>query len=219
MSHNGEIKTLSGFVQQIAVSTLPWGYWWYVSGWIPAAKDPAIIDAKLIAKYDITASEATRWRRKQRGISNIRYYRHGRQFVLFFTKGNHVIWTDEQQNIRDIRKAPFRVGGYSISYRPGGRTRKGERDPKWHSHVQIDLPRYKEIKAHFLAVAKRKTDAQLGLMFYELPFEPYAPVRRQFGTIWREVNRIRKKAKMSHVPLEVLPMRRRIVRVQYRKAA
>jgi len=96
MSHNGEIKSLSGFVQQIAVSTLPWGYWWYVSGWIPTGKDPATIDEKLIAKYDITASEATRWRRKQRGISNIRYYRHGRQFVLFFTKGNHAIWTDEQ---------------------------------------------------------------------------------------------------------------------------
>jgi hypothetical protein len=50
------------------------------------------------------------------------------------------------------------------------------------------------------------------MAFYQVPFEPYAPVRRQLLRIWRAVNLARRKAGYQPVPVEVLPLRRRIVR-------
>ena len=48
--------------------------------------------------------------------------------------------------------------------------------------------------------------------FYELPFEPYAPIRRQLLNLWRSVNHARKTAGFTPLPVEVLPLRRRIVK-------
>ena len=49
------------------------------------------------------------------------------------------------------------------------------------------------------------------MAFYELPFEPYAPVRRQLLNLLRAVNLVRKQAGYRPVPVEVVPLRRRIV--------
>ena len=102
-----------------------------------------------------------------------------------------------------------------ISYRRGGRTRAGTADPKWHSHVQIEWEHYKELKAMFFGLACRKPASELARMFYELPFEPYAPIRRQIGTIWKNVNQLRRRAGLDELPKEVLPMKRRIVKPFY----
>ena len=114
--------------------------------------------------------------------------------------------------IRWAGETPIRIGHYSLSYRRGGRTRRGEKDPRWHSHVQIDWEHYKALKAMFVGLATRRSVGQLIKMFYYFPFEPYAPVRRQVGTIWRKVNRCRKRAGLDQIPKEVLPMRRRPVK-------
>ena len=50
------------------------------------------------------------------------------------------------------------------------------------------------------------------MAFYEFPFEPYAPVRRQLLNIFRAVNGKRKEAGFSRLAVEVLPLRRRIVK-------
>ena len=42
--------SVAGFVQQLAVSYIANGYWFYVTGRIPEHKDPAVIDVKLIAR-------------------------------------------------------------------------------------------------------------------------------------------------------------------------
>ena len=102
--------------------------------------------------------------------------------------------------------------GYAISYRRGGRTRDGERDQHWHAHVEIERQRYLEIKAQFLQLAVRRSPHTLALAFYELPFEPYAPIRRQLLLLRRDVNRVRKQAGFGDIPIEVLPLRRRIVK-------
>ena len=49
-----EATTLEGFIQQLAVSYVGRGYWWYVTGQIPDDKVPADVDQKLIERYDIT---------------------------------------------------------------------------------------------------------------------------------------------------------------------
>jgi len=48
--------------------------------------------------------------------------------------------------------------------------------------------------------------------FYQFPFEPYAPIRRQLLKLLRKVNRVRKRAGYTLLPPEILPMRRRVVK-------
>ncbi len=82
-----EVRSLTALVKQIAVHTLRWGYWWYVSGIIPEHKDAKAIDRRLMDKYAANLSEASRYRRKQQGLANTRYYRLGRRFFLLSPTG------------------------------------------------------------------------------------------------------------------------------------
>lgn len=217
MPYRSEATSVAGFVQQIACCYLRHGYWWYVAGWIPAEKDPAAIDRKLIEKYGIDVSESTRARRKQLGNANLQYLRHERFFVLLATRGRHVFYEEENPCIRDIRTCPLKFAGYSISYRRGGRTRSGERDPRWHAHVEIERQTFLEVNARLIELALHRSANRIALAFYELPFEPYAPVRRQFLRILQEVNRLRDQARFMRIPPDVLPLRRRVVRPFHRE--
>ena len=212
MRYRAEATSLTGFVQQIACCYLRHGYWFYVTGHVPPGKDLRAIDRKLISKYGIGVSESTRSRRKRLGQSNLQYLRHDRLFVLMATKGQHEFFDLESRSIHDIRHIPLKYRGYSISYRRGGRTRSGERDAKWHAHVEIERGHYLELKAWLLDMAMHRSVERLAMDFYRLPFEPYAPVRRQMLNLLRSVNRVRRKAGFQPVPVEVLPLRRRIVR-------
>ncbi len=212
MRYRAEVTSLEGFVQQIACCYLRHGYWFYVTGHVPPGKDARRVDQKLIEKYGIGVSESTRARRKRQGLANLQYLRHDRQFVIMATKGQHEFFAVESKSIHDIRHVPLKYGGYSISYRRGGRTRSGERDEKRHAHVEIERKRYLELKACFLEMATHRSVERLAMAFYQVPFEPYAPVRRQLLKIWRAVNAARRKAGFQLVPVEVLPLRRRIVR-------
>jgi hypothetical protein len=212
MRYRAEVTSVEGFVQQIACCYLRHGYWFYVSGQIPPRKLVGDVDRKLIEKYGIGVSESTRARRKQLGQANLQYLRHQRFFVILATKGEHRFFDEESNSIRDIRRTPLRYGGYAISYRRGGRTKSGHPDAKWHAHVEIERQRYLELKAWFLELAVHRSAEHIGLEFYRLPFEPYAPVRRQMLNILRAVNTARKRAGFQQIPTEVLPLRRRVVR-------
>ena len=89
MQYRAEATSLEGFVQQIACCYLRHGYWFYVTGHIPTAKDARVIDQRLIEKYGIGVSESTRARRKRLGQANLQYLRLGRTFVILATKGQH----------------------------------------------------------------------------------------------------------------------------------
>lgn len=206
------VTSVEGFVQQLASSYLRHGYWRYVCGVVPEWKNPTLVDEKLTRKYGIAISESTRARRKRAGKANLQYIRHDRFFVILATEGTHPFFELEAGAIRDIRRVPIKFHGYSISYRPGGRTRSGEPDPRWHSHVEIERVRYKEIRDHLLELAAHRSVNNLVLEFYRLPFEPYAPVRRQMLNLLRAVNRVRKAAGYEVLPKEVLPLRRRVVK-------
>lgn len=211
MSYRVVTTSVSGFVQQIACCYLRHGYWFYVTGHVPEHKDPHSVDRKLIEKYGINVSQSTRSRRKRLGQANLQYLRYDRFFAILATKGEHRFFVDEAKTIHDIRRVPLKFNGYTIGYRRGGRTRDGNYDSKWHAHVAIERSRYLEIRDHFVYLATRRSAENLALEFYRIPFEPYAPVRRQLLNILRAVNRARKKARYSSIPYEVIPMRRRIV--------
>lgn len=212
MRYRAEATSIEGFVQQIACCFLRHGYVFYVTGVVPQHKSPAAVDEKIIAKYGIDISEATRSRRKKVGYANLQYIRYERFFAIFATPGEHRFFHEERDAIRDIRQIPLKFAEYSISYRRGGRTRKGEVDHRWHAHVQIERRRYLDLKEHFIRLAQRPSPEPAALGFYYLQIEPYAPVRRQLLKILKAANRARKEAGWGRIPEEVLLLRRRVVR-------
>ena len=102
--------------------------------------------------------------------------------------------------LRDARRTPIRFGGYAVSFRGG------------HPHVRIDRDDYLNLKSWMLDWALRSPMPALCRAFRRVPFEPYAPVRRQVLCIWRAVNRARKAAGMEPVPVECVRVRRNLVR-------
>lgn len=200
MQYRCVATSVEGFVQQVACCYLPHGYWFHVSGYIPEHKDPATVDAKLMEHYGVDRSRWSRVRRKRAGHANIQYIRHGRFFMLLSTHGRHRFFEDEGEQVRDARRSPIRYAGYSMSHRGG------------HSHVRIELEEYRNLKAMLLDLSTRRPVGALARMFRELPYEPYAPVRRQLLNLWRGVNRQRKLAALPLLPIECIRLRRRIVR-------
>ncbi|MBI1826652.1 MAG: hypothetical protein HYR83_09745 [Planctomycetes bacterium] len=198
-----EAVSVEGFVQQLAVAYVQHGHWFYVTGEIPANKDPCVVDAKLVDRYGLNISKWTRARHKALGRASVRYIRHGQFFVLIATKGKHEFF-ERESNIRDIRRAPIRYGGYSISYRRGV-------DRKWHASVRIAPEEYLRLKSYMINLAAHRSAENLAAMFSRIGFEPYAPVRRQLFNVLRAVNRFRHAAGFESVARSSLRMRRQVV--------
>ena len=196
--------SLEGFIQQVAVAYIAHGYWFYVSGEIPEGKDPSSIDEKLIHKYRIGISKWARARRKRAGVGNVHYIRYGRFFVLLATRGADEFFEGEPR-FRDVRENPIGFEGYSVSLKRGV-------DRQWHPSVRIHPERYRELKRYFLELATHRTAAAIGSELRNLPYEPYAPVRRQLLNILRAVNRARQEAGLEPLTPSALRLRRRPVK-------
>jgi hypothetical protein len=194
--------TAAGFVQQLAVSYVSNGYWFYVTGRVPDHKDPAALDQKIIAQYGLDISKWARVRRKQAGLANVQYLRYGRFFVILATHGQHAFFTDEAGQIWDIRKHPLYFMGYSIGYR---QARNGQ---TWHVSVRIHRGLYSELKARFETLALQLPVEELIRELRGIDYEPFAPVRTQLRTILRAVNRKRKIAGLELVPGQSVYLRR-----------
>lgn len=200
MQYRCVATTAEGFVQQLAVSYLRNGYFFYVAGHVPEGKDPAAVDRKLVERYAIDLSKWERMRRKKAGQANMQYLRFGRFFLLLATHGEHRFFEEETKVIRDARREPVRFAGYSVSHRGG------------HPHVRIDRTEYRLLKERLLSLALRRTEGELTREFTSLAFEPYAPVRRQMLNLLRAVNERRKAAGLAPVPVTCIRMKRRIYR-------
>ena len=150
MEYRCVTTSLSGFVQQLACNILPHGYWFYVRGIVPDAMSPESVDAKLLDKYGIAISRQQRARRKLAGMANLHYLRLGRVWILLATHGHHRFFEEEQQNIRDARKVPIQIGGYSLSVKQGGFLLKTADmmepvpDGKMRVRIQIARGRYRD---------------------------------------------------------------------------
>lgn len=196
--------SVEGFVQQLAVQYVAHGYFWYVAGHIGQSKDARAIDRKLVEKYEVALSKQTRVRLRAKGYASVQYLRHENFFVLIATEGEHRL--REEEVLRDLRRVPIRYAGYSISFRQSKATGKG------HASVRIAALEYRELRKALLANARYWSVDRLSAEFYLLPFEPYAPIRRQFLNLLRAVNRVRSVAGLDLVPSACLHLRRRIVR-------
>lgn len=199
-----EATSIEGFVQQLAVSYVGNGYWFYVAGTVPEGKDPRSVDAKLIERYQIDVSKWTRARRKRMGLASVQYLRFGRFFVLLATGGEHRFFVEET-GIRDVRRFPIRFAGYSVSFRKG-------RDEKWHPSVRIDSVEFRLVKAEVLGIALSATVEKVVAKLLGLGFAPYAPIRTQYRLLVRAVNRRRLIASLEKVPEGAMPIRRTVVK-------
>ena len=86
--------------------------------------------------------------------------------------------------VRHIKESPISFSGYSIGYHRGV-------DRKWHISIRIHPERYRDLKAMLVDLATKRSKENVVLEFRRLPFEPYAPVRRQLLLLLRAVNRER----------------------------
>lgn len=195
-----EAASLEGFIQHLAVSCVGKGYVHYVTGRIPEHKDPQAVDRKFAEKYRLGMSKWSRYRRKRDGLANLRYLRFERFFVLIATHGEHDFFADEAGGIRDCRRVPIKFGGYAISSQNG------------RVHVRIEREQYRLLKAFLLELAVSRKVETLERMMAGLPFEPYAPVRRQLLNLVRVVNKARKAAGFEPLAYSCVRMKRRIVR-------
>lgn len=195
-----EASSVEGFIQQLAVAYVSNGYFFYVTGCVPEAKEPSRVDSKLIERYGIDVSKWSRARRKRAGAANLQYLRHNRLFVLLATHGEHAFFAEEGESVRDVRRVPLKAFGYAVSYKGG------------HVHVRIEREEFKRMKAHFLELATHRKADTVAAEFARLSFEPYAPIRRQLIEVLRAVNRARRGMGYELVPLEALRLRRRIMR-------
>jgi hypothetical protein len=203
-----EALSVAGFVQQLALGYVQYGYHFYVTGSLPNGKDPRAIDRKLIERYGINISRWTRYDRTRAGLGNVHYLRYGRFFVLIASEGRHPFRDREGAAIKDIREIPVRFAGYSIGYGQ----QKGRPPYGWHPSVRIEKTEYGLLKARFRRQAVHASVAELGEALRTLPFEPYAPVRQQYLGLLRLVNKRRKIAGLDLVPVQFLRLRRRSVR-------
>jgi hypothetical protein len=207
-----------GFVQQLASNYLPHGYWFYVTGVVPEGKDPRSVDRKLIEKYGIGISRQSRARRKTAGRANLHYLRFERFFVLLATHGQHAFFAEEGNRVRDVRRIPIQFYGYSLSAKKGHFIQKQSmdeppmRDSRYRVRVQIARDRYRELKSYFQEMSTRHSVEIVSRELWCVPFEPYAPVRRQMHNILRVLNKRRYAAGLVRLAPSVLRYHRRIVR-------
>jgi hypothetical protein len=202
-----EATSVAGFVQQLALGYVQYGYHFYVPGSVPQGKDPGGTDRSIIARYGINVSRWTRYERARAGLANMHYLRFERFFVLIASRGQHSFFEAEKAKIRDIRKMPVRFAGYSIGYQ----RQKGRPPFTWHPSVRIEKTEYTLLKERFRRLATWSLAEELAEALHSLPFEPYAPIRQQYLALLRLVNKRRKLAGLDLVPVAALRLGRRSV--------
>jgi hypothetical protein len=218
MEYKYEVTSLVGYLQRVATHLLPKGYYFFVQGLVPEGKDPAALDAKLLAKYDVAKSEGARRWRKSQGQGNVQYVRFNRSWMLLASHGDHAIRDGEGANLKDVRRAPLRIGDYTLYVKRGNYLKKissdasAAPDGRWRVRVLIAREPYRELCTYFLSIACHRRAEALAEELFALPYVPYAPVRKQLLKLLRLINGKRQAAGYAKIPPTCLRFKRDIVR-------
>jgi hypothetical protein len=217
MEYKYEVTSLVGFLQRVATHLLPKGYYFFVQGTLPEGKSPQALDEKFLSRYDIAKTEGARRWRKSQGLGNVQYVRFKGSWILLATHGDHAIREGEGDNLKDVRRVPIRIGDYALYVKRGDYLKKGSDDVpptpdgRWRVRVLIARERYRDLCAYFLSIACHRRAETLAEELYALPYEPYAPVRKQLLKLLRLINAKRQAAGYSKIPPSGLRYKRRIV--------
>lgn len=203
-----ECASIEGLVQRVVVLAQR-GYRHFVQGEVPEHKSCEALDEKFLAKYDLRKTRRQRAYRKQVGLSNGHYFRHGRSWVAMATAREFFLEVDSREDVLDLRETPVRVGGYSISLRrDGSARRRGEH--RYRASVRLDSDTYLELRAYFEDLAVHRSRESLASEFWRTStkWQSYAPIYRQFRAVARRVNEMRQAAGFEPVPLAAIRMTR-----------
>ena len=218
MEYRHVTTSKEGFVQMLASNYLPHGYFFYITGRIPDGKDPQTIDEKLLSKYGIELSRQQRARRKQQGFANLHYVRYENFFVILATHGKHPFFAAEAASVRDIRKFPLHFEGYALTIRRGDFLRREPDEeaasPDGRNRVRVTINReaYRNLRGHLLEIATHRSAEKLRWEFWNPPFEPYAPIRKQLLNLLRLVNSRRVAQGYEKLTPDCIRYRRNIVK-------
>lgn len=218
MDYRWETTSMTGFVQQLACNYLPHGYWFYVSGRVPEGKSVAATDQKLLEKYQVAMNRGQRARRKKAGHANLHYLRFERDWLIVATHGTHPFFLEEGAAVKDVRKHPIHFAGYSLTVRRGEFLKKelGETAPqadgKYRVRVQIAREQLRMLKPYLFDLATKRSAEWLAKGLWNLPFEPYAPVRKQMLALLRVINSRRQAKGESKIAANLLRTKRTIVK-------
>ncbi len=191
----------AAFVRQLAASYLPHGYRLYVCGHVPdrLAGCPWELDQRMIEKYEINLSKATRSKRRREGVASVRYIRYGRFWMLLSTHGRHRFF-DEHRKVRNVGRTPVSFHGYEI--------RVVEERPR----VRIERLEYRRLNGLLLGVCTRPryrgVEEMAAVIRRAVNFDPYREVIAQYVRLMRQVNRRRRSQGVANVPLEMVKLRR-----------
>ncbi len=205
-SYRYEARNVDAFLSQL-IRYVSSGHYFYITGRISDRKEPAVVDAKLIALYNIAKPRWARARRRLRGTAGIHYLRHDRFFVLIATHGQHQFFDDHARNFIDIRRNGLHFAGYSVRYT------YSEREKRWKVFVRLNRDTYRNLRAQMLGLAVRPSYRSATIFeeeFSRLNWQPYEPVRRQLLAIVKAVNRRRRHARYPFVSPSCLPYMRRV---------
>ena len=158
-----EATSVEGFVQQLAVSYVRNGYFFYVTGTTREGKDPRNHRPEAHqplrrGRLEVHAGPEEEGRRRERALppaqAVLRAARDLRPAsVLRRGTGCHP----------GRRETPIKYDGYAVSYRAG------------HACVRIDRGTELNMKAYFADIATKQSAANISRQFRRLPFQPYAP--------------------------------------------
>ena len=207
-------KNKDAFIAQV-VRYVSSGHYFYLTGTIPARKEPAKIDAKLIRLYGVDRPRWARARRRLGKLAGMHYLRHDRFFILIATHGKSPFFSDHQSRFRDIRRNALKVGGYSIRYT------WSTVDRRWRVFVRLDREAYANLRANMLQQALQPQFAardKFEALFTDLQWQPYGPVREQLGSIVKASNRRRRYAGLPQARFACLPRMRRVTTVYEARA-
>lgn len=118
-----ECKYREGFIQRIVVLSQK-GYPYFILGKVPEWREVQEVDTKMFRKYPLELKKRRRSYRKEIGLENGFYLRHGRTWLLMMTDPSFVLDEDKKERVLDMRKTPIAVLDYAIKLAQDGSKRR-----------------------------------------------------------------------------------------------
>ncbi|MCG6137078.1 MAG: hypothetical protein MET45_20995 [Nostoc sp. LLA-1] len=181
-----EAHSLGELLRKVAIDYVRYGYYRYLVIQIPKAKDPKLIDEKILSAYRITYHRTKRARLKAQGEAVVAVVRFGHRFVLLATEGTH---TELGKRLcLDCRVTPIHLSGYTV----------GVKDGK--PNVQMSLKRYRGLKKLLTHTALHNENKLIDFFGRISPFK-FPGILRQQQKLLKMVNAKRKKAGLTRITL------------------
>ncbi len=191
----------AGFVQRIVVLSQK-GYPYFALNQVPEWRTPEEVDRTILAKYPIYLKKRQRSYRKEEGMENGVYIRHGRSWVLMMTDPSFALNENKKEWVLDMRETEIRVLEYEISLVKDGSKKKAGKH-KHVARVALNSEHFTEQRAYFDSLAVHRDAKTLGTERWKISsyHVKYKPIYQQWRAILNRVNTARKKAGFDRVTL------------------